>query len=63
MVADSVFKKNKLMSVRLTAQIEPLSPGGGVPTGDVTFELVTKAKKKVKVKTLGQRPSSAAERR
>ncbi len=54
LVQNSVFKKNKLMSVRLTAQIMPLSPGGGVPTGDVTFELVTKAKKHVTVKTLAK---------
>jgi hypothetical protein len=53
-VENAVFKKNKLMSVRLTAQIMPLTPGGGVPTGDVTFELVTKAKKHVKVKTLAK---------
>jgi len=36
-----------LMSVRLTAEIKPLAPGGGVPTGEVTFELVTTTKKKV----------------
>jgi hypothetical protein len=27
--------------------------GGGVPTGEVTFELVSKARKKAKVRTLG----------
>ncbi len=54
LVENSVFKKNKLMSVRLTAQIMPLSPGGRVPTGDVTFELVTKAKKHVRVNTLAK---------
>ena len=52
-VQTSVFKKKKLMSVRLTAEIKPLAPGGGVPTGEVTFELVTTTKKKVKVTTLG----------
>ena len=52
-VENSVFKKKKLMSVRLTAEIKPLAPGGGVPTGEVTFELVTTTKKKVKVTTLG----------
>jgi hypothetical protein len=43
-----------LMSVRLTAGIKPLAPGGGVPTGEVTFELVTTTKKKVKVTTLAR---------
>ena len=53
-VENSVFKNKKLMSVRLTAEIKPLAPGGGVPTGEVTFELVTTTtKKKVKVTTLG----------
>jgi hypothetical protein len=40
-------------SVGLTADIEPLAAGGGVPTGLVTFEFVTKLRKKVSVKTLG----------
>ena len=44
----------------LTAEIEPVVPGGGVPTGQVTFEFVTKHRKKVKVKTLG---TAALERR
>jgi len=30
-VENSVFKNKKLMSVRLTAEIKPLAPGGGVP--------------------------------
>ena len=37
----------------LTAEIEPTSPGGGVPTGIVTFELLTKKRKKIKTKVLG----------
>ena len=49
----SVFKKHKLMSVILTAEITPLAPGGGVPTGPVTFEMVTMTRKQVKVTTLG----------
>ena len=60
-VQNSVFKKKKLMSVRLTAEIKPLAPGGGVPTGEVTFELVTKTKKKVKVTTLGKAAVSGGE--
>ena len=60
-VENSVFKKKKLMSVRLTAEIKPLAPGGGVPTGEVTFELVTTTKKKVKVTTLGTAAVSGGE--
>ena len=37
----------------MTATIEPLVPGGGVPTGLVTFEFLVKHRKKIKVKTLG----------
>ncbi|MFI5454074.1 MAG: choice-of-anchor Q domain-containing protein [Isosphaerales bacterium] len=40
-----VFKKKKLVSVGLTAEITPLAPGGGTPTGTVKFML--------KKKTLG----------
>ncbi len=52
-VQNSVFKKRKLTSIRLTAKVDPSAPGGGVPTGEVTIELVTKTKKKVKITTLG----------
>jgi hypothetical protein len=48
-----VFKKRKLTSFKLTAKITPSAPGGGVPGGEVTFELLKKSKKKVKVITLG----------
>ena len=60
-VQNPVFKKKKVMSVRLTAEIEPSAPGGGVPTGEVTFELVTKTKKKVKVTRLGTAAVSGGE--
>jgi len=60
-VQNSVFNKRKLMSVRLTAEINPLAPGGGVPTGEVTFEVVTTIKKKVKVTTLGTAAVSGGE--
>ena len=51
-------KKSSRMSVRSTSahlavEIASSAFGGGVPTGEVTFELVTKTGKKVKVKTLG----------
>ncbi len=45
--------KKALKEVELTAAIEPLAPGGGLPNGQVTFELVTKHRKKTHVKTLG----------
>ena len=48
-----VLKKKKIKSEILTAEIEPISPGGGVPTGTVIFELLTKKKKKTVTKTLG----------
>ena len=48
-----VLKKKKLKSEMLTAEIEPISPGGGFPAGTVTFEMLTKKKKKTKTKILG----------
>jgi hypothetical protein len=39
-------KKHKLRSLTLTAEIEPVAPGGGVPTGTVTFELLQNKKPK-----------------
>jgi hypothetical protein len=45
LVRHPVFKRKKLVSVGLTAVVAPVSPGGGIPTGTVTF-LVNK-------KTLG----------
>jgi hypothetical protein len=53
LVPDPVRKKKKIKSEILTAQIEPISPGGGVPTWTVIFELLTKKKKKTVTKTLG----------
>jgi hypothetical protein len=53
-VPQPVFnKKKKVISVILAAEVEPQSSGSSVPTGTVTFELVKKIKKKVKVTTLG----------
>ena len=45
--------KKKLEAVGLTVEIKPAALGGGVPTGQVTFEFVTKHGKKVQRKTLG----------
>ena len=53
LVPQATFKKKKVVLVELKAEIEPMSPGGGVPTGMVTFELTKKARKKLKVQTLG----------
>jgi large repetitive protein len=46
-------RKKVLKGVELTATIEPVALGRGVPTGTVTFEFVKKLGKKVKVTTLG----------
>ena len=46
--------KKTLKEVELTATIAPMTPGGGVPTGEVIFEFVKKQGKKVKVTTLGK---------
>jgi hypothetical protein len=37
LVRHSVFKGKKVVSVRLTAEVEPLSPGAGIPGGIVRF--------------------------
>ncbi len=47
LVPHAALKKKKVVSLGLEARIKALAPGGGVPTGTVTFEL--KQKKKVKV--------------
>ncbi len=54
LVPQPVFNnKKKLTSVGLKAEIEPLSPGAGIPTGEVTFETVKTVKRKTKTTTLG----------
>ena len=53
LVPQAIFRKKKVVSVGLKAEIEPISPGGGLPTGLATFELTRKARKKLHVKTLG----------
>jgi hypothetical protein len=45
LVRHPVFKKKKVVSVRLTAEVEPLAPGQGMPSGTAKFM--------VKKKTLG----------
>jgi hypothetical protein len=53
--------KRALKAVELTAEIEPVAPGRGVPTGTVTFEFVKRVRKTVKVKTLGTATVSGGE--
>jgi hypothetical protein len=43
-----IFRKKKLFSVNLMAEIQSIAPGAGVPTGTVTFEV-----RKPKAKLLG----------
>ena len=61
LVPHPVLKKKKVKSEVLTAEIEPSAPGGGVPTGIVTFELITKKKKKTKTKVLATGPVSGGD--
>jgi hypothetical protein len=43
------LKKHKVVSLKLEAQVTPVAPATGVPTGTVVFELLQKGKKKPKV--------------
>ena len=43
LVPHAVLKKKKVVSLSLTAEVEPLTAGGGVPTGRVTFVVKNKA--------------------
>ena len=61
LVSHPVLKKKKLVTVGLTAEIQPQSPGGGIPTGMVAFELITKKKKKTNTKVLGTAPLSSGQ--
>jgi hypothetical protein len=53
LVPQPVFNKKKVVMVGLKASIEPRALGGGVPTGEVIFEIVKTTKKKTKTTTLG----------
>jgi hypothetical protein len=61
LVPHAIFQRKKLVSVGLTAEIEPVAPAGGVPTGVVTFELQTKSGKKIKTNVLGTLPLNHGE--
>jgi hypothetical protein len=56
LVPHALFQRKKVVSLGLTAVIEPVAPAGGVPTGVVTFELQTKSGKKIKTNVLGTLP-------
>jgi hypothetical protein len=61
LVPHPVLKRKKVVSLGLTAEVVPVLPGGGVPTGMVTFEFLLKHGKKPKVKTLGTAALSGGE--
>jgi hypothetical protein len=61
LVPHPVLRKRKVVSLGLTAEVVPVEPGGGVPTGMVTFEFLVKHGKKPKVKTLGRAALHGAE--
>ena len=42
LVPHAVLKRKKVVSLTLTAEVEPVAPGGGVPTGIVTFMMKKK---------------------
>jgi hypothetical protein len=59
LIPEPVFKKkHKLVSLGLKAEVQPIAPGAGVPTGTVTFEVQKKTRKKVTEQVLGTVPLS-----
>jgi Bacterial Ig-like domain (group 3) len=52
LVPQPVFRRKKVVSIGLRAAIRPLTPGGGLPTGQVTFEVRSKGKR-ITEKVLG----------
>jgi len=53
LIPAAVHKKKAVVSLNLEAQVQPIAPGSGVPTGTVTFEIQTKSRKTVTEKVLG----------
>jgi ELWxxDGT repeat protein len=51
-VPHPVLRKNKVVSLVLTAGVAAVAPGGGIPTGTVDFELQTKSRKKTNASVL-----------
>ncbi len=56
LTTQAVRKKRKVISVTLDAQVEPVGPGGGTPTGNVALELRVKKRKKFVYRTIAQMP-------
>jgi hypothetical protein len=52
LVPHPVFKKKKVVSLSLEAEIAPVGPGGGLPSGTVTFEVRKSKKKEIILGTL-----------
>ena len=53
LVPQAGLKKKKVTSLSLEAKIEAVAPGGGVPTGTVTFEVKKNKKKEIILGTVG----------
>ena len=53
--------KKNLKAIELTARIAPAVPGGGLPTGQVIFELIKRHGKKTQVTKLGTTSVSGGE--
>jgi hypothetical protein len=54
LVPEAVFRKRKVVSIGLKAEIDPVAPGGGIPTGVVSFAFLVKHRKKTKTNVLGR---------
>src|SRR5262249_52826510 len=50
LVPHPVLRKKRVVSLGLTAEVVPVPPSGGVPTGMVIFEFLVKHGKRIKVK-------------
>jgi hypothetical protein len=53
LVPHATYKKKKVVELTLAAEVSPVAPGGGMPTGTVTFEMMQKHKKTLKAIVIG----------
>lgn len=53
LVPQPIFRKKRLISLGLRAEVQAIAPGAGTPTGTLTFEVERKVKHKVRMITLG----------
>jgi hypothetical protein len=53
LVPQVVFRNRKVVSIGLEAEIQPVAPGRGIPTGVVRFASLVKHGKKTKTNLLG----------